>query len=223
MIAIPMPAPIILYDPTEVQMGGRTGRQEALHLANNRGIPVANVLEIPLFGSRNYLNVLHNGNVIIITHGNLATGFATASQRTRGPNRNRVTAAQMCRTLASTGLLRDRTLAYRFELLICQSASGNNTFARQFYDEMRARVADIRVKASPGSISISRGGELSVTYFTIQQTSSLFTAPVRLAAFSLMSPLRFISNRLPELPENPISSYNIMLHDWVFYPSGTEF
>jgi hypothetical protein len=224
----PAPEPLILYDPTEANaITGRTGLQEATAVANKRGISLTNVLPLPTFGGTAALrNVVHNGYVVIITHGNESTGFTTANVRSNP--RVRATADQMVRILASAGLFRNRALPYRFELLICGAASGNDTFARQFYDAARTRVNDVMVKAAVGLVQIDTSGSPSVTYLhfatqTYSTPGALGYATVRLVGFSVLFPIRFIANRLPNLPSNPISRRNLLLHDWYFYPSGSSF
>lgn len=222
------PSALVLYDPSERStIGGTTGRQEAEALANKRGIPLENVLEIPtLEDASNALRKTHNGHVIIITHGNEATGFATATLRSS--TRMRVTAAKLVRLLESAGLFHDRSLPYRFELIICASASGNNTFARQFYDAALEEANDVRVKAPVGLASVSSGGGVSVTYFAFSgerysSVSAIGYAIARTVGWGLLSPLRAVTNRLPDLPSNPITGSNLLLHDWYFYPIGSSF
>jgi hypothetical protein len=223
----PRPSALVLYDPTETSGFGTTGRQEAEALANNRGIPLENVLEIPVADTgSNPLRKAHSGHVIIITHGNEGSGFTTATLRSG--TRIRETAANFVRLLKLNGLFSDRNLPYRFELIICASASGNNTFARQFYDAAIQEANDVRVKAPIGLASVDAGGGVSVTYVALASEaystpSALGYALARTVGWALLSPIRALTNRLPDPGSNPVTSSNLLLHDWYFYPIGTSF
>lgn len=222
----PPPSALVLYDPTEKSGFGRTGREEAEALANKRGIPLENVLEIPVSTTGTTLRKTHSGYVVIITHGNERSGFTTATLRSA--TQTRETAANFVRLLKSNGLFNDTSLSYRFELIICASASGNNTFARQFYDAAKLEVTNVRVKAPVGLASVDSGGGVSVTYVgfaseSYSTPSALGYAMARTVGWALLSPIRAVTNRLPDLPSNPLTSNNLLLHDWYFYPIGSSF
>ncbi|MFT3771556.1 MAG: hypothetical protein QM820_39580 [Minicystis sp.] len=223
-IVAPPPCGLVLYDPTGVSFTGWTGQEEANAVAARRDIPAGNVHPLPHVGCTPYLrSVVHNGNVIIITHGNESTGFTTATLRS-DPSR-RVGADVMVCLLATAGLFANRSLPYRFELVICGSASGHDTFAARFHREVASRVPDVIVKAPVGLAEVSAGGEVSVTYFHL--ASRTYADPLyamaRTLGWAAMTPARALSNRFSRVPDTFVTRNNVLLHDWVYYPAGQSF
>ena len=161
-VAIELPSPLVLYDPTEQNPFGLSGESEAKALAAARGIPEENVRPLPSTGNAGWLGgVRHDGHLIVISHGKHATGYATMRTRKNVD----ATGSQFKDLLVEAGL--DLDSVRKIELIVCKAASGAETFARQLYVAVNqgGRSEPVRVKAPVGFAPIDAAGGVSVCYF----------------------------------------------------------